>query len=156
TRRSRMATVEQTMMKVQRILTGPMGLRISLEGDRFYIQFQDASTSVQLRVSDWGKDKEGEPRSLVLISAPILKGLNAAPELFGWGARQGGSRWFGHGEVYDEKDPGTVYLLFSHTLLGDYLDEKELETGLWAVLSAADGWDDELQAKFGGKRWIDN
>src|SRR5690606_24051310 len=30
-----MATVEQTMMKVQRILTGPMGLKVMLEGDRF-------------------------------------------------------------------------------------------------------------------------
>ena len=43
----------------------------------------------------------------------------------------------------------------SHTLLGDYLDEHELGTGLYAILSAADGWDDELQKQFGGKKWSD-
>jgi hypothetical protein len=43
----------------------------------------------------------------------------------------------------------------SHTLLGDYLDEKELVAGLWSVLGAADSWDDELQPRFGGRRMID-
>jgi hypothetical protein len=70
-------------------------------------------------------------------------------------ARRGGSRWFGHVEVHDDKEPGTVYLLMSHTLLGDFIDEKELEVGLFAVQMAADGWDDELQKQFGGKRWSD-
>jgi hypothetical protein len=53
------------------------------------------------------------------------------------------------------QEPGLVGLLMSHTLLGDYLDEKELETAMWGVLGAADTWDDELQQKFGGKRWAD-
>ena len=150
-----MATVEQTMMKVQRLLTGPMGLKIGVDGDSFNVRFQDISTSVTLRVQDWGKDKEGEPRSLVLITSLILREVRPTPALFEWVARQGGSRWFGHVEVHDSKEAGTVYLLMSHTLLGDYLDEKELETGMWAVLMAADEWDDELQKKFGGKRWAD-
>jgi hypothetical protein len=150
-----MATMEQTMMKVQRILTGSLNLRVSVNKDTFSVQFQDSSTSVQLRVQDWGKDSEGEPRTLVLISSLILKGVKPAPALFEWVARNGGSRWFGHIEVLNHDEPDLVYLMMSHTLLGDYLDEKELETGLYAVLSAADGWDDELQQKFGGKRWID-
>ena len=152
-----MATVDQTMMKVQRLLTGPMGLKISLAGETFSVRFQDASTSVQLRVQDWGKDKEGEPRTLVLISSLILKQVKPTPELFEWVARQGGTKWFGHVEVYDDSSlPGTVFLIFSHTLLGDYLDEKELESAMYAVLSTADTWDDELLAKFGGKRWLDS
>jgi hypothetical protein len=150
-----MATVEQTMMKVQRLLTGPMGLRISLGGDTISVIFDKSSASVQLRCQDWGKDREGEPQSLVLISSLILKAVKATPALYEWVARKGGSRWFGHVEVYDDKEPGTVYLMMSHTLLGDYLDEKELEVGMYAVLSAADSWDDELQKQFGGKRWAD-
>lgn len=43
-----MATVEQTMMKVQRILTGPMGLRVMLEADRFRITFNESSTFEEL------------------------------------------------------------------------------------------------------------
>lgn len=152
-----MATVDQTMMKVQRLLTGPMGLRVSLAGESFSVRFEDSSTSVQLRVQDWGKDSEGEPRTLVLISSMILKQVKPSPELFEWVARQGGSKWFGHIEVYDDKAaPGTVFLLMSHTLLGDYLDEKELGSAMYGVLASADGWDDELQQRFGGKRWIDN
>lgn len=150
-----MATVEQTMLKVQRLLTGPMGLKVTLEQDRFSVQFTDMSTSVQLRIQEWGKDAEGDPQTLVLLSALILKGVKATPELFEWVARKGGSRWFGHVEVIDDKDPGTVMLIMSHTLLGDYLDEKELEVGLKSVLLAANEWDDELQKQFGGKRWID-
>jgi hypothetical protein len=143
-------------MKVQRLLTGPLGLRVTLAGDSFSIRFQDTSTSVQMRVQEWGKDKEGDPRTLVLISSLILKGVTPSPALFEWVARQGGSRWFGHVEVYDDDAaPGTVYLMMSHTLLGDYLDEKELESAMWAVLGAADTWDDELQQRFGGKRWIE-
>ena len=38
-----MATVEQTMMKVQRILTGPMGLKVMLESDRFRVNFRSTN-----------------------------------------------------------------------------------------------------------------
>jgi hypothetical protein len=150
-----MATTEQTMMKVQRILTGPMGLRISLTGDRITVSFEGASTVLHLRIQDWGKDRDGEPQSLVLVSSLILRQVRPTPALFEWVARHGGSRWFGHVEVYDDEEPGTVYLMMSHTLLGDYLDEKELEVGMIAVMTAADAWDDELQKRFGGKRWAD-
>jgi T3SS (YopN, CesT) and YbjN peptide-binding chaperone 1 len=152
-----MATAEQTMMKVQRILTGPLGLKIMLNGDVISIRFNDISTSVQVRVVDWSKDDDGSPRSLVLITSLILKDLKPTPALCEWVARQGGSKWFGHVEMHDDTDrPGTVYLLMSHTLLGDYLDEKELSTAMWAVLGSADNWDDELQKQFGGKRWNQN
>lgn len=150
-----MATVEQTMMKVQRLLTGPLGLKVLLDGDRFNIRFEDVSTAVQVRVMPGGNDQDGEPRTYVLVSSLILQGVRPSPELFEWVARNGGSRWFGHVEVHDDSEPGTVYLLMSHTLLGDYIDEKELANALWSVLGAADAWDDELQSKFGGRRWLD-
>jgi hypothetical protein len=151
-----MATVEQTTMKVQRLLTGPMGLKISLEGEVFSVVFSDLSTSVQIRIHEWVKNKDGEPQTLVLISSLILKAVRPSPELFEWVARQGGSRWFGHVEVHEDKgNPGTVMLIFSHTLLGDYLDEAELGHGVFGILHGANEWDDELQKKFGGKRWVD-
>ena len=151
-----MATVDQTMMKVQRILTGPMNLQVGVNKDTFSVRFNDASTSVQLRIQDWGKDSEGDSRSLILITSLILRAAPVSPALFEWVARNGGTRWFGHIEVFDNSSvPGTVDLVMSHTLLGDYLDEKELGTAMWGVLGAADSWDDELQQKFGGKRWID-
>lgn len=125
-----MATVEQTTMKVQRLLTGPLGLKIGLERDIFSIVFSDLSTSVQIRIHEWVKDQEGEPQNLVLISSLILKDVRPSAALFEW-------------------------VIFSHTLLGDYLDEKELGHGVFGILQGANEWDDELQKKFGGKRWVD-
>lgn len=150
-----MATVEETMMKVQRLLTGAMGLKIGMQGDTYSVQFENMSTSVQLRVREWVKTTDGEPQSLIVISSLILRGVTPTPKLYEWVARSGGSRWFGHVEVYDDKEPGKVLLIMSHTLLGDYLDQKELEHGMYAVLRSADEWDDQLQKEFGGKRWSD-
>jgi hypothetical protein len=153
-----MATVEQTMMRVQRIMTGPMGLKVMVAGDSFRATFENVSTHLRIRVIDWGKDKEGQPRTLVLLTAPILSNVPATPELFEWVARHGGSRWFGHVEVHahDGGEAGQVSLVHSHTLLGDFIDQPELEVAMWAVLGAADQWDDELRAKFGGTRWSDD
>lgn len=149
-----MATVEQTMMKVQRILTGPMGLNIMIVGGAIRIGFEKASTQLHIRVVEWGEDDDGQPRSLVLVRAPILRSVEPTPDLYEWVARKGSSAWFGRVEVHDFDDD-TVHLLLSHTLLGDYLDRPELEATMWGVLRLADTWDDELQAKFGGKRFSD-
>ena len=151
-----MATFDQTMMKVQRILTGPMNLKVMLAQDSFKISFSQASTHVFIRVVEWEKDAEGEPRTLIVITCPILLEVPATPQVYEWVARNGGSRWFGHVEVFDEDEmPGHLRLYFSHTLLGDFIDQPELETAMWAVLSTADSWDDELQPRFGGKRVSD-
>ncbi len=150
-----MATVEQTMMRVQRILTGPMGLKVMLDGDRFRLSFDDTSTYLTLWVKDWGASDDGEPRTVVLVTAPILWGVTPTSELFEWVAREGGSRWFGHVEVHPSNEEGKVDLIFSHTLLGDVLDQPELEAAMWALLSTADTWDDELQPRFGGTRSAD-
>lgn len=152
-----MATVEQTMMKVQRLITVGMGYMVQLNGESLRVSFTDDSTSVQLRVQSWGNDSEGEPQTVVLITSMILRGVKPSLALYEWVARKGGSQWFGHVELYDDDDePGTVYLICAHTLLGDYLDEKELEHAMHTVLFAANKWDDELQQQFGGKRQIDD
>jgi hypothetical protein len=151
-----MATVEQTMMKVQRILTGPLNLRITMSGETISVRWEGSSTVVNLRVFDWGKDKEGEPRTLVVISSPLLGLVPPSPALYEWVARNGGSRWFGHVEVYDDsRDKSKLSLIFSHTLLGDYLDEAELSAAMFGVIGTADSLDEELQKLFGGKRWVD-
>lgn len=151
-----MATAEQTMMKVQRLLTQAMGLRVNITGDSYWVDFNDTSTSVRINVREWGEDTDGEPQSLVLVESMILHSVKPTPALFEWVARKGGSGWFGHVEVRDHDDGGLVYLMMSHTLLGDYLDEKELDVALWSILMSADRLDDELQKQFGGKKTKDD
>ena len=152
-----MATVDQTMMKVQRLLTGPLKLRIQLEGETIGVRFTDVSTQVHIRVLDWGKNKDGEPRSLVRVSAPILRGVTPSPQLYEYLAREAPRLWFGNIAVWDDEETkGALSLTLGHTLLGDYLDEEELASTLFGVLNSADELDDVLQKRFGGKRWVDN
>ena len=151
-----MADVDQTMMKVQRLLTGPMGLRIQLEGNTITVVFSDVSTRVNLTVQDWGTNKDGDPQALVRISSPILWELDPSPALYEWIAREGGNYLFGHVSAHDDvTSAGKLFLVMSHTLLGDYLDEEELSSAMYAVLGSADKLDDELKQKFGGKRLSD-
>jgi hypothetical protein len=131
-----------------------MGLRISLEDDVIIVRFNDVSTQMNVRVLDWGKNADGDPRSLVRLSSPILWEVDPSPALFEWMAKS--SYYFGHLAAHDDSSaPGKLFLVMSHTLLGDYLDEAELSSALYAILGTANELDDELQARFGGKRLAD-
>jgi hypothetical protein len=151
-----MATVDQTMMKVQRLL-GSLGLGAELSGNRLLIRFRDASTMIGIKVLDWGATTDGDPRTLVTITAPVLLRVKATPKLFEWVAKEGGNYFFGHLAVMDDDDKsGTVYVEMRHTLLGDYLDEQELADALYGVVGNADQLDDEMQKKFGGERLLED
>lgn len=151
-----MATVDQTMLKIQRLLTGPMKLNIQLVGEAIRVTFTDASTAVHLRVIDWGKTKDGEPQTLVRISAPVLYNVKPSNELYHYLLREAPEKWFGKYILLDDQDnPGMLVVSVVHTLLGDFLDEGELSAGMWGVLNAADEQDDIMQKRFGGKRWAD-
>ena len=151
-----MADVDQTMMKVQRLLTGPMGLNISLQGSAITVTFRDVSTRVNISVQEWGTNKDGDPASLVRISCPILWEVDPSPGLYEWIAKEGGNYFFGNVSAHDDSTaPGKLFLVMSHTLLGDYLDEEELSSAMYAMLGTADKIDDELKGRFGGKRLAD-
>jgi len=151
-----MADVDMTMMKVQRLLTGPMGLRISLQGNTISVTFTDSSTRVNINFTDWGLNKAGDPSTLVGLSCPLLWEVEPTPAVFEWIARNGGKFYFGHVTAYDDSDaPGKLFLTMAHTLLGDYLDEEELHWALHTLLNTADKLDDELKGMFGGKRLAD-
>lgn len=151
-----MADLDTTMMKVQRLLTGPMGLRIQLQGETITVTFNDSSTRVNLNFTAWGQNKAGDPSTLVRISCPLLWEVEPTPAVYEWVAREGGKYFFGHVSAYDDSSaPGKLFLMMAHTLLGDYLDEEELHWALFTLLQTADGLDDELKGKFGGKRLAD-
>jgi hypothetical protein len=50
-------------------------------------------------------------------------------------------------------EPNSKMVFFEHTLLGDFLNRKELEIAVKAIASTADKYDDEIQAQFGGKKF---
>ena len=55
----------------------------------------------------------------------------------------------------DEEDSGTCFAFYDHALLGDNLDPAELANAVVNVALTADGLDDEVVERFGGKRYSD-
>ena len=152
-----MASVDQVTMKVQRLLSGNMGLRIEIDNGDFILRYSDVSTILRVAISDWTTPGADESETIVTLSSPVLFGVKPTEELFKWVAMEGSRYFFGHLRVMeDNPDRGGVFIVFTHTLLGDYLDQKELEHAVWSVLNTADSLDDELQQRFGGTRLIEN
>lgn len=92
-----------------------------------------------------------ETRVIVNLVAPLLLKVTPTPELFHYIAVHGDDYIFGHLSA-DETDDGVV-VLFSHALLGDYLDDEELLASVRGVLGGGNELDDELQAQFGGTKF---
>jgi hypothetical protein len=50
-------------------------------------------------------------------------------------------------------EPLAKMVFYEHTLLGDFLNRKELEVAVNAIASTADKYDDEIKAQFGGLKF---
>jgi hypothetical protein len=142
-------------LKVQRILTQHLGYKFQMQGDVMLLAFEDASTVVTVRCVPFGSMDERLPQVLVHIECPLLIDVKPTPELLEWVARNATKRWFGAVSLGDGPGDDTVHLSLMHTLVGDTIDPMELALPLLLMLKSADELDDELQARFGGKRMAD-
>jgi hypothetical protein len=147
-----MATVEETLQKVQRILAAEFS-NVMLAGEGFAIE--RGSSRIGITVREFGKDPEGNPSSMVRISAIVAREVPATPELFRWAAVDGSQYWFGSVTVFESEDKQQCSVVFDHALLGDYLDPAELVSAVAMVGATADQIDDVVKEKFGGKRYTD-
>ena len=86
--------------------------------------------------------RTGEPRSLVYVWAPLGRDVKPSHELYHWAAVDGQQMRFGTVTVIDDKDKGTCFIQFDHTILGDYMDPAELVTAVAAVMYTADDLDE--------------
>jgi hypothetical protein len=144
--------------KVAKMLTQGLGINVTLRKNEDLMidvagrDADDISTNAFISFDQFdGKDGAV---SWVVISAPILREVPESEELYKWIALEGTSFRIGCVEAFPE-DNGTVFLRYKYALLADYLDEAELENALYSVLLTADELDDDLQTKFGGKRYVD-
>ena len=147
-----MSSVEEVRSKVQNLLVEGLGVEPILEkGGSFRIEFSDASTAVYVVIESFGED---EVHTLVTAYSTLLREVVATPELFEWIATEGTEFRFGHAHAFKAED-GTYVVEFRYSILADYLDEEELKYAVLQTHFTADELDDELQQRFGGKRWID-
>jgi len=95
-------------------------------------------------------------KTIVNLFALVLWGVKTTPELFKWIATEGQEFDFGAFRVIiDPENPKTCNIQFQYRIAGDTLDPGELKNALASVAFVADAQDDQLQAKFGGKRTAD-
>lgn len=147
-----MATVEATTQKVQRMLVEGFG-NVMLTKDGFAVE--RGSTRVNIEVKDWGKDNKGDPSAIVRLWAPLVRELTPTPEFYRWAAVDGSRFLFGSVSVMENETASECLVVFDHTILADYLDLDELCGAVALVASTADGLDDVVHDRFGGKRYTD-
>lgn len=130
--------------KIQQILMD-QELMVTLLPNGFQVPFD--TTAVNINVL------EQETRTLVMMFVPVLREVPPSPELFKYIAIEGQQYFFGNLRYVPDVDQGLVS--FEQTLLGDYLDADELMASLAALASTGNELDEELQKRFGGKRFVD-
>jgi hypothetical protein len=108
---------------------------------------RNGSTRVFVRV----QTREERDWTAVTLEIPLLLHVEESAEVFEHIALHSDDYIFGHLSA-TRTDEGLV-ILFSHSLLGDYLDEAELCRAVGGMLSVADDLDDDLQAHFRGDRF---
>ena len=87
----------------------------------------------------------------VRASSPVVSDIELSDELALHLLELSASRPFG-GFLYI---PSRREVWFQHAILGDDLDEDELDTAIDVVAEVADGSDDPLVERFGGRRYAD-
>ena len=146
-----MSNLLEVKDKVQRHLVELVGDIQLLPDGRFAFNFH--STRLFIRVSE----SDNQDATFVVLTAPIVIGAPTSPALFEWVARETGQYLFGHIECsFNDDEPNVATLVFSHTLLGDFLDAEELRRAVIAVVNTADDLDEDVVARFGGKRFEDS
>ena len=88
-----------------------------------------------------------EDQSVVQVAATCVTGATPSSELYEHIATS--SLDLGHFSVVPE-DGGTVAIVISHGLIGEFLNPAELRMTIVAVAHEADTTDDELASRFGG------
>ena len=129
-------------------------LRITFESTHVVLQVVELDTSnpdiVEFR------EENDISKTVVNIFALVLCDVDVTNELFKWIAIEGQDSNFGGFRAnIDPDNPKKCNIQFQYRLAGDNLDPGELKGALACVSFTADNEDDELQKKFGGKRWED-
>ncbi|MCU0268223.1 MAG: hypothetical protein MUF83_06195 [Acidimicrobiales bacterium] len=121
----------------------------SVEDEDGALCFRYGSARVFVRTEVWDEDS-----AVVKIDAPLVTGAEASPELFRHIATHEVGPNFGHLKAV-ERD-GVIDIHFGHTLLGEHLQPAQLRLAVVAVAYGGDQLDDDLVARFGGRRWYED
>jgi hypothetical protein len=138
------ATLRQTL---QDHLTEIFGsYQVDKDGD-FVVQHPGISAITFVRPMDWMDEQ-----TIVRVFSITNVGMKVDEELSKFLATENAKLVFG-AFFLDEDKPAVGY---GHTLLGDFLQRKELEVALTAVVATAEKYDDEIKERFGGQLFMES
>jgi len=103
------------------------------------------STMAQVAVYPWGSDDTS-----ITTRAWVVREVDVVPELMEFLLHENDRMRFGAFGLDSDND-----VFFEHTIVGGTLDKEELRASVTAVATTADRYDDQLVARFGGKRGLD-
>ena len=119
----------------------------------FALEFEDyprvgvavGSAFAVVSVHPWGDNE-----ATVATRAYVVTGARIDADLTDWLLRRNDDMRFGAFGIDDEND-----IFFKHSILGSTLDRDELKSSVLAVVMTADGCDDEIIRRWGGRRALD-
>jgi FHIPEP family protein/type III secretion system-like peptide-binding chaperone len=126
-------------------VVGP-GLQVDSDGD---LTFEIRSTRLYVRVRGLAGD-----RAIVSVFSITNRHVPPTPELYHWVATQAGAYIFGH--IAAEELEGGVNIVVRHTLLGNFLDARELFEAVAAVSHLAEEVSADVAKQFGGELFAVN
>lgn len=134
-----LATLKST---IAQYLQESFGSFLRDQDDNFILQA--GSARIIISPLDWI-----EGQTLVRVVALVNMGGGPVEELSKYLIAENLKLIFGKFSL----EPVAGMVFFEHTLLGDFLNRKELEIAVKAIASTADKFDDEIKAQFGGKKF---
>jgi len=141
-------SIDQVKAKVQRILTETFGsVSVDQDGD-FFTRFDSAVVYIR-------PFEKSDEVTLVRTWSIMLRDVPLTPEVYRWVATEGQAFFFGRAQLFEEEG-GKGSIHFSHNLLGDFLDPEELQWAVIALGNSANELDDQLQSRFGGRKFLDS
>lgn len=142
-----MPTVADTTRLVQRLLARSFTEARATNGG---FALRSGTTAVFVEVKGWSQADRADS-TWVHVWAPVAKDVPQSADLYRWIATT--DHIFGGLRLSDEEGQCTV--IFEYALLGDRLDEVELANAVRVVAATADEIDEDVVARFGGRRLID-
>ena len=127
---------------VEKYLTESFGGYLKDQNGNYILQA--GSARIMVMPLDWYQGQ-----TLVKIMALVSRDAERVDELAKYLIEENLNLIFGKFSY----EPASRMVFFEHTLLGDFLNRKELEMAVGAIASTADKYDDEIQNRFGGKKF---
>jgi hypothetical protein len=131
--------------KVAPWVTELFGGSVLRKYDRPVLGVMHGSAFAQVGVFPWGEDE-----TIVTTRAYVVTGVELTPELMRFLLLENAGMGFGAFGVDDDGD-----IIFEHSIVGSTSDQQELEASLIAVAKTADDYDDQIVARWGGERALD-